>query len=383
MSMASRVAWESGGQERPIGVYGFCLPWLTVTLLAGFIVVFVLEQRFAVTLSGRANSPTVATLVALGGLSRPLAESGQWYRLLTAPFLHSGIAHLAANGLAFALSGYALERLVGRAWLFSIFAAGALAGSVGSLILLAPTTVSVGASGAIMAMLTALFMISFRLAPGRAKTGIQVHSLRVAIPALIPVHSASVHIDYGAHAGGALFGAVIGFLLLRIWQDDAPLPPLRANATVLATFAAVSFAASGYAVAERYPSYATALTMIPVAEFPHGAAEIAARADRLLAAYPRDPRSHLFAATARLGRADKAGAEREFRTGLALAEASPQLFRPSLATTIRAGLAATILEEGRRAEATSVARDACTAKGDAAPEPHVAALLARSGLCGN
>jgi rhomboid protease GluP len=376
--MGSPIAWE---HQRQIGVAGFCMPWLTVGLLASFIAVFVLEQRFAVVSAGPAQNPTVVTLVALGGLSRALATSGEWYRLLTAPFLHASLKHLTANGIAFALSGYALERLVGRAWLFCIFALGALAGSAGSLTLSPPTTVSVGASGAIMAMLTALFMISFRLPIGKVKTNIQVHSARIAIPALFPISNTTMHIDYGAHTGGAVFGVVIGFLLLGSWQDDSPLPDLRAGATALAAAAALSFGLGGYAVTQRYASYATPTTMIPAAEYPHGAAAIASTVDRLLAAYPQDPRAHFLAAGVRLARGDKAEAEQQFKAALALTEASPDLFRPSLATTIRVGLAATMLEEGRQPEARLIAHAACTAKGDTTPEPTFAQLLARSGLC--
>ena len=173
--------------ERPIGVAGFRWPWLTAALFAAFVLVFVLEQRLDVTPGTDPLTPSVPTLLALGALSQPLVLSVEWYRLLTAPFPHQGLAHLVGNGIAFVPAGYALERLVGRAWMFCIFAGGALAGSLMSLALIGPDTVSVGASGAILAMLVALFLISFRLPTGSAKTQIQIRAGRVVIPAVLPM----------------------------------------------------------------------------------------------------------------------------------------------------------------------------------------------------
>jgi rhomboid protease GluP len=370
------------GAERSFGVSGIRWPWLTALVLAIFVVVFLMELRFAATLGQQTLSPMA--LIALGGLSRTLVESGQWYRLLTAPFLHAGWPHLIFNGIAFALAGYALERLVGRAWMFCIFAAGAIAGSLTSLALLAPSTVSVGASGAIMAMLVALFLTSFRLPPGRAKSRIQIRSAQVAIPALIPASqgAAAMHVDYGAHFGGALIGLVLGLLLVRTWRDAAPLPGFRTGAATFAAIATLLFATSAYAVAQRYPSYEILADLIPAARYPHGAAQTASRSASLLAAYPRDPRSHTIAAVLSLRRGDKAGAERELRTALSLAETSAFIFGPAFANTIRAALADTILEEGRRAEAAAVAHEACIAEGGAVPAPQVMTALQKTGLCG-
>ena len=367
--------------ERPVGIPGFRWPWLTVLLLSVFILVFILEQRAAIT-PGRDLSPSIATLIALGGLSLDLARSGQWYRVLTAPFLHTGLAHIIANGIAFLFAGYALERFVGRAWTFCLFAAGALAGSFASLSWSSPSSVSVGASGAIMAMLVALFMISFRLPPGRAKTFVQVQSARVAIPALIPVaHSAAVQVDYGAHFGGAAFGGILGLLLFFTWEEHSPLPTLRATATLFAVVAALSFARCCYAVADRYPAYHVIAQWMPTADLPKTPQEIGVRADFMLAAYPNDPRAHFFAALARLQKNDRLHAEAQLKIAIAEAQAFPSMFPPSMISAYEVLLARTVLDLGRTPEARQIAHPACLARGDAIPEAAFKAALDRSGLC--
>ncbi len=115
--------------EAIIGLADFRLPWVTFTLLAVLIGVFAIENIFAVT-PGRGLDPSLATLFALGGLSRPAVLSGEWYRLFTAPLLHGGVAHIVGNSIALVLGGWLLERLVGRLWFFAFFVIGALGGSL-------------------------------------------------------------------------------------------------------------------------------------------------------------------------------------------------------------------------------------------------------------
>ncbi len=127
--------------ERPCGVPGFRGPWLTATILAVLVAVFAAERQAAAVLGtapGAPASPSLATLVALGGSSRALVQAGQWHRLLSAPLLHGSATHLLGNAAALVMAGWTLERLVGRAWMGCIFAIGALGGSLASLALSPP-----------------------------------------------------------------------------------------------------------------------------------------------------------------------------------------------------------------------------------------------------
>lgn len=368
---------------RPMGASDFRLPWLTTALAAIFIVVFVLEQHLAVTPGPADMVPSSTTLVALGALDRRLILSGEWYRLITAPFLHANLNHLFWNGVAFLLAGCALEYLVGRIWLCCIFAGGALAGSLMSMTLMAANGISVGASGAIMAMMVTLFLISFRLPPGKGKTHIQFQSARVVIPAVIPIHqaAAAMHVDYGAHFGGALFGAAVGLVLLWTWHDDAELPP-RGAAMLLAAMVLVltCFGGAG-AVAWQYPSYDQAALLIPTAMLPRDQSGMNANADALAAAYPRDPRGYLYRGTARLQRQDFRGAETALRSALPLLGTTERLLGRSVTSTVQAGLALALYGQGRKQEASMIARAPCDAKDDAAPDMRLRVSLTHFGLC--
>src|SRR6266567_2652577 len=77
----------------PVGLADFKWPWLTLALLAILIAIFAIENIFSIT-PGDGLSPSVGTLLAMGGLSRTAVLSdGEWYRLFTAPLLHGGPIH--------------------------------------------------------------------------------------------------------------------------------------------------------------------------------------------------------------------------------------------------------------------------------------------------
>jgi len=250
-------------QEAPIGLEQFRLPWLTFGLLFVLIIVFALENVFPVTPSGKDLTPSVATLLAFGALSHRLMVSfGEWYRLFTAPLLHANLAHIIGNGIALVWGGWLLERLVGRLWFFAFFAIGALGGSLFSLAVNPVNLVAVGASGALMGLFAALFVGSFRHASGTSpRTRLQLNSLRILIPSLLPLVPASTveRIDYGAHIGGTLSGAALALLLLRYWPDGARIPQLRKAAAAVSAIGALMFVASGGLAVINYPKFVHAL----------------------------------------------------------------------------------------------------------------------------
>jgi rhomboid protease GluP len=235
------------------------LPILTYAMLAVMAGIFVVEQIFSVGPSAGNSEPNVRTLVALGGLNPTLVfKFGEWYRILSATLLHGGAFHLLMNGLALFFVGTILESLIGRAWLAFLFVVGAIAGSSMSLALSPANIVSVGASGAIMCLLAAAYVCSFRMPMGVSRTQSQMGLLRVLIPSLVPLTSAITgqHVDFGAHLGGAMMGALAGFGLLRAWPRTSPLPRFRRLAATLAIIGLGGFVCSGVLVARRYPAYA-------------------------------------------------------------------------------------------------------------------------------
>ena len=249
----SHLVSTVASDEPAVGLANFKLPWLTFALLAILIALFALENLFVVTPSVRLT-PSSATLLALGGLTRQAAFAGrEWFRLFTAPLLHVSPAHLVGNGVALLLGGWLLERLVGRLWFFALFFIAALGGSLMSLAIAPPNIVSVGASGALVGIFAALFVLSFHMPTGTAtRIRLQISSLGVLIPSLLPLFSVSAdQMDYGAHFGGALSGTAVAGLLLISWPQTERIPQLQKVAAAVSIIGTILFMASAAAVGSR------------------------------------------------------------------------------------------------------------------------------------
>jgi len=372
--------------ERQFGAAGANIPWLSFVILAVLVAVFVAEQVFAVGPAGPLLRPSLATLQALGGVDRSLVfEEGEWYRLFTAPLLHGDVMHILFNGIALVMAGFLLERLVGRAWFLGFFLIGALGGSLMSIALNPAGLLSIGASGAIMGLLAAAYISSFRLPPGsKGRWWTQMGAARLLIPALLPLATShdATQIDYGAHLGGALAGAAAAFMLLRAWPDTARLPLFRGVAAGIGVAGIVAMAAGATATAETYPRYRLLSGLIPQSELPKTQAEGQRRSAELVARFPDDPRSHYYRALALESGRDHGGAERELRIALSEAEERAFFLGPTLPWVMRAILAAVLVEDGRTDDAKAVAQPLCTAPPDRSPPPKLRQVLTERHLCG-
>lgn len=139
----------------------------------------------------------------------PLAiASGEWWRLLTAAFLHGSFLHIAFNMYALYWLGPQLENFLGRARFLGLYLLSALGGSVASYYFSDIQTVSVGASGAIFGLLTATIVIGRELRH-------DVSQLTVLLAINVGLGFFSSAIDWRAHLGGAAVGAAIGYLQTR------------------------------------------------------------------------------------------------------------------------------------------------------------------------
>jgi len=354
-------------------------PVLTVAILAVLVAVFAAEIRFGVGPLTGPLQPSIATLVAMGGLARSLVIAGDWYRLLSAPFLHIDIMHLLLNCVALFVAGLRYEHLVGRAWFGLIYAAGAVCGSLGSLMFNGASIVSVGASGAITGLFAAMLVTSRHFPVGRLRATLQRNAIYVLIPALLPLTGAlsGKKVDYGAHFGGAVGGVAAGLLILAVWSSASPLPSGRRIAAAIACVSTLALAYPVFGVARNYESVSLMAQFIPAERYPKSAAEVTARAQDLVKQYPRDPRAHLMLAGRLLDLNDRAGAEREARAGLAEEDAWRPLL-PAVGVPLRAMLAAS-LDDTRRGEALTLAKPVC----DASHDGPVRRLLDARQLCGS
>ena len=342
-------------------------PVLTIIMLAILVAIFVGELEYAPPQAGM--TPSLDTLVALGGLMRNLVvERHEWFRIFTAALLHAYPMHMLFNGIAFFFSSRALERLLGRLWLLTLFFLGAIGGSFMSMATNPPNMVAIGASGAIMCLIAAAWITSYRSSPGATRRALQIRMARMLIPSLLPIFIAGSNgggIDYGAHLAGALTGSLIGGAVMLTWPRDASAPRLMPVARVVAALSVLVFAAAGYEVYAGQGTYRPAATLIPDNMLPKTDADVAAHADALLKAYPSDPRSHFYRALALMDK-NTPGAERELREALAEKDALENEFKPEFKIELIAYLAQTLITEGRAVEARMEAKPYCHSGPDGA-----------------
>ena len=158
---------------------------------------------------------------------------GQWWRMLTAAFLHGGILHLAFNMFFLWMIGGPMEAALGRARFVALYLVCALAGSAGAL-LLDPDRPTVGASGALFGILGAAVVFEqqgFKVLGGSA-LGVAV--INFAITLLVP------NISLGGHLGGFVGGVLCGLALTRFGRGHASYG--RLGAIGYATMVAVAVA---------------------------------------------------------------------------------------------------------------------------------------------
>lgn len=180
-------------------------PYVTWTILAMMVLGFVLQLGTSDPIGQATGSPLVSMFSMWGAGA---VFYGEWYRLITAAFLHGGIFHLLFNGYAMYILGPQLERWLGHGRFLALWILGALAGSVLSLVA-TPEQASVGASGAIFALFGAVFVIGRRLRLDMRMIMILL-ALNLGITFLVPAISWTAHI--GGLAGGLVIGAIFAYL---------------------------------------------------------------------------------------------------------------------------------------------------------------------------
>ena len=156
-------------------------------------------------------------------------EHGEWWRLITAAFLHYGPIHLGMNMLALWWLGQPVEAALGRARYVLIYFTAGLAGSTGAL-LLSPNEVTVGASGAIFGILGALFVLEYHA------TGRVVGQAMTLIVINIAFSFAVPNISIGGHLGGLAAGVLSTVALISFRQHYPAVgrPALVRGAIVVA-----------------------------------------------------------------------------------------------------------------------------------------------------
>lgn len=233
-------------------------PTVTYTLIAINVLVFLVA----------ALSPAWDEAIFLWGADIParVLLNGEYHRLLTAMFIHASIhgplgtwvlsnsLHIIFNMYALYAIGRQVEELFGHTRFLIIYLLGGLAGSVLGTLLIGLSSASVGASGAVFAILGAqgVFLYQHRKLFGPAGTA-QLRSLvffallNLGYGAINAALSEGQRINNWGHLGGLIGGIVltwfIGPSLIPRRHPDKPndlivedINPLRRRYSVISLY---------------------------------------------------------------------------------------------------------------------------------------------------
>lgn len=147
-------------------------------------------------------------------LLRPygLAQRGDYATLVTSGFIHADLAHLFLNGFTFLAFGFGLERRLGTPSFVALYAFGLLSSSIATWLIhrRQPAYASLGASGAILAVLFASVVVA-------PTASIFILPIPVPIPAplfavgylaysVIASRARIGRVNHDAHVAGAIAG---------------------------------------------------------------------------------------------------------------------------------------------------------------------------------
>ncbi|MBR3635370.1 MAG: rhomboid family intramembrane serine protease [Lachnospiraceae bacterium] len=138
--------------------------------------------------------------------------AGEYYRFLTAAFLHGGIQHLAGNMILLYFMGEMVEHNIGSVRFAIVYLLSGILGNVVSYtyeMVSGSRYVSVGASGAVYGIMGALLYLVIRKTKG---LNIPIKRMVLVLAYCIYSSFATEHVDYAAHIGGL----ISGFLLTTV-----------------------------------------------------------------------------------------------------------------------------------------------------------------------
>ncbi len=165
-------------------------------------------------LQGAGVNGTNGSIYRNGVLRADFVADGDWWRLLTAAFLHYGPFHLLLNMLALWWFGSLLEERIGSGRFLLLYLVSALAGSAGALVA-SPLSATVGASGAVFGIFGAGLVLESQRDYVFGGSALGIIVINLIFTFTIP------NISIGGHVGGLLGGALAILGLSRFGRGHA------------------------------------------------------------------------------------------------------------------------------------------------------------------
>lgn len=223
----STPASQSGGFWNKSRDLRLRVPWLTLLLVSLIVATYCL-QVFAD--HSKPKHPFDPVLLAIG-MKGEAVFAGQWWRIVSAIFVHVDLYHLLSNLCFLLLFGTIAESVFQRAGYFALWFLAGIAGSMAQLVALSPQYYGFGASGVAFGLVGALWaayclervpstisrrwtiviLLGFFIILGLLPDWLQAHSFNAA------------------HLGGLLAGMILG---LVIPVRTTPVPARRLCAIV-------------------------------------------------------------------------------------------------------------------------------------------------------
>jgi rhomboid protease GluP len=200
-------------------------------------IVFINATIVAAMLFGATPIGAPDTLVAWGASLGTRTTNGEWWRLVTSTFVHTGMLHLLVNGAVLIQLGGILERLLGRVTFAAVYL---FAGLFAGLVNLSsyPLAVSVAASGAIFGLYGLLLATVFwqmfhgwraiRVVEPEEGAAPDVRIPLVAVKRLgvgagiFFVYSLFAGFAHGAEFTALLVGLTYGIVFARGFEEELP-----------------------------------------------------------------------------------------------------------------------------------------------------------------
>ncbi|MFE9192103.1 rhomboid family intramembrane serine protease [Micromonospora sp. NPDC007208] len=157
----------------------------------------------------------------LGGIAE-----GQWYRLVTAMFLHYGVLHLLLNMWALWVLGRSLEANLGRVRFAALYLIAGLGGNVAAYLFSSPRAATVGASTAVFGLFAALIIIERRLGRDISRI-IPILVINLVFTLAVP------GISIPGHLGGLVVGALMALVLAYAPRSRRTLVQAAGGAIIL------------------------------------------------------------------------------------------------------------------------------------------------------